>query len=48
MLEKASGLSRTANPAARARLGLVSREGFKNNSHNLPEGPSPQRGEGLG
>jgi len=23
-------------------------EGFKNNSHNLPESPSPQRGEGLG
>jgi len=22
--------------------------GFKNNSHNLPESPSPQRGEGLG
>jgi len=24
------------------------KEGFKNNSHTLPEGPSPQRGEGLG
>ena|GEM_PF-3927645 len=23
-------------------------EGFKNNSHNLPESPSPQGGEGRG
>jgi len=24
----------------------LNKEGFKNNSHNLPESPSPQRGLG--